>query len=370
MLMDLEADRTLVARIQARILDLECSLAELRAEQAVAQQRLDSYKYPVLTLPNEITSEIFIHFLPPYPICPPVVGMFSPTHLTHICRRWREIALATPALWRAIGPSNPDLDSDIDVSKISDAWVNRSGSCPLSIEINEDDTLDDPLSTLSTLIPHRARWEYLALFLNENSEDSLHRIEGPMPLLRHLQLSLLDHDLFEMRDVPQLRSVVLENTIDLTLPWTQLTSLTLRWVGSTVCIPILQQTTRLVHCVLELFRIYPLQSTGINITLPCLKSLTLISHFDDEEATTEFLATLIVPVLHRLEVHGRILGRNRIHSLASFIATSGCKVLQEIHITGRWNRQSTVSDDDYRAAFPSIPTISFESKSIPDGRHP
>ncbi|KAJ7641164.1 hypothetical protein FB45DRAFT_712335, partial [Roridomyces roridus] len=57
---------------------------------------------PVLTLPNEITSEIFVHFLPPYPVCPPMTGLDSPTSLTHICRQWREIALATPKLWRAI----------------------------------------------------------------------------------------------------------------------------------------------------------------------------------------------------------------------------------------------------------------------------
>ncbi|KAF8178174.1 hypothetical protein K438DRAFT_1978141 [Mycena galopus ATCC 62051] len=157
MLTDLEADRALVAAIQARIADLEYSLAELRAEQAEAQQRLDSYKYPVLTLPNEITSEIFIHFLPPYPTCPPSVGNLSPTCLTHICHRWQEIALSTPALWRAIGPSDPHLDPQvIDVSKISDAWVSRSGSCPLSIEINEDETYDHPPSILSpsSLIVH------------------------------------------------------------------------------------------------------------------------------------------------------------------------------------------------------------------------
>ncbi|KAJ6504124.1 hypothetical protein C8R47DRAFT_177927 [Mycena vitilis] len=54
------------------------------------------------TLPNEITSEIFLHFLPVYPRCPPLTGNLSPTCLTHICRRWREIALTTPALWRAM----------------------------------------------------------------------------------------------------------------------------------------------------------------------------------------------------------------------------------------------------------------------------
>ncbi|KAJ6562466.1 hypothetical protein B0H19DRAFT_1144629 [Mycena capillaripes] len=98
MLADLRAHRARVADLEAKILDLERSLSALRTEKLQVQQRLDSYKYPALTLPNEIVSEIFIHFLPIYPLCPPLTGTLSPTALTQICRQWREIALSTPAL--------------------------------------------------------------------------------------------------------------------------------------------------------------------------------------------------------------------------------------------------------------------------------
>ncbi|KAJ7906184.1 hypothetical protein B0H13DRAFT_2021492 [Mycena leptocephala] len=64
MLTALEADRNSVAAIDAEILRLERSLSGLRTAKAVLKQRLESYQYPVLTLPNEIVSEIFIHFLP------------------------------------------------------------------------------------------------------------------------------------------------------------------------------------------------------------------------------------------------------------------------------------------------------------------
>jgi hypothetical protein len=80
LLAGLDADRI-------QILDLERSLSALRIKKALAQERLNSYKYPVLIFPKEIISEIFIHFLPPYPLCPPITGIFSPAHLTHICRR-------------------------------------------------------------------------------------------------------------------------------------------------------------------------------------------------------------------------------------------------------------------------------------------
>jgi hypothetical protein len=98
----LEADRARVADLAAQILRLESSLSALRTEKVLAEKRLDTYKYPVLTLPNEIISEIFLHFLPIYPRCPLLTGILSPTLLTQIGCKWREIALTTPALWRAI----------------------------------------------------------------------------------------------------------------------------------------------------------------------------------------------------------------------------------------------------------------------------
>jgi hypothetical protein len=102
MLAGLEAD-------SIQILALERSLSALRIKKALAKERLNSYKYPVLTLPNEIISEIFIHLLPPCPLCPPITAIFSPTHLTHICRRWLEIALGTPELWRVISIFGNDI---------------------------------------------------------------------------------------------------------------------------------------------------------------------------------------------------------------------------------------------------------------------
>ncbi|KAJ7885080.1 hypothetical protein B0H14DRAFT_2217607, partial [Mycena olivaceomarginata] len=97
------------------------------AEKFRAQERLDSYVYPVLTLPNEIVSEIFVHSLPVYPSPPPISGLLSPTRLSHICRRWRQVALTTPRLWRAI--SLPDSYS-VDRLKV---WLDLSGRLPLSI---------------------------------------------------------------------------------------------------------------------------------------------------------------------------------------------------------------------------------------------
>ncbi|KAF7334545.1 F-box domain-containing protein [Mycena venus] len=208
MLSTLEADRALVTTLEAQNLDLRVdvdlkrSLSALRIEQALAQERLDSYKYPVLTLPNEILCEIFERFLPPYPLCPPLTGNLSPTFLTQICRKWRQVALATPTLWRAITLSFYRIPFERQ-GQISD-FLTRSGSCPLSIR-NDDIGLSEPIAEVfSTVALHRARWEYLYLSL---SPWQLPSINGPMPLLRHLRLSVNNPEeagAIAFRDMPLL----------------------------------------------------------------------------------------------------------------------------------------------------------------------
>ncbi|KAJ7703692.1 hypothetical protein B0H17DRAFT_901456, partial [Mycena rosella] len=54
--------------------------------------------YPVLTLPNEITSRIFIDYLASHGRIRPFMRT-APLLLAQICRPWREIALSTCKLW-------------------------------------------------------------------------------------------------------------------------------------------------------------------------------------------------------------------------------------------------------------------------------
>ncbi|KAJ6481833.1 hypothetical protein C8R45DRAFT_1100240 [Mycena sanguinolenta] len=362
MLGHLEADRARLAELKARILDLERSFAEMRAENAkaqerldaraaiaelraekeIAQQRLDSYKYPVSTLPDEIIAEIFIQFLPIYPICPPLVGSLSPTSLTQVCRRWRAVAIATPALWRAIliEFSRGYGLEQYQILQLVGAWLGRSGSYPLSIDM--DCAAKNLPDILSTIVPHRARWEHLNLIID--ADPLPHLFDGPMPLLRHLDLSLFECRPFELRavDVPQLRSVKVLRDPVAALPWAQLTSLVLWTVTPSMVVSILHQAPRLVCCVLGLLS----QQTPFaasHISLRCLETLALIGRHGNAE---DLFTNLSAAVLRRLEFQEGILGTNSIELLTAFISMS--MKLEEIKIIR--GTDSTGSENEYRAA--------------------
>ncbi|KAF7334524.1 F-box domain-containing protein [Mycena venus] len=355
MLSALEADRIRVAEIDAQIRDLEHSLATLRIQKTLSQERLDAYKYPVLTLPTEIVSEIFIHFLPPYPHCPPLTGILSPTVLTQICRQWRELALANPMLWRAI-PVN--LDEGIPLQQrthICDVWLSRS-RCPLSIQIvgfGEEEYFSD---VLTSVFSHRVRWEYLEL--SEGMPFNLSAIEGPMPLVRDLHLSLLDsvlEDKVAFYEMPMLRTVFLNScaVASVILPWIQLTSLTLYNVYPSECSPILQQTPNLVQCKLHVWLERRNPHPEPDIELPNLESLVLR---DFGSSPLGYLQTFLIPALRSLSVPERLVWPNPIESLASFITKSGCR-LQQVRITG----ESSVPEASYRDAMRSVGEISFSN---------
>ncbi|KAJ6554281.1 hypothetical protein B0H19DRAFT_144317 [Mycena capillaripes] len=350
----LEADHNRLADTETQIrlalhIDSDSSLSTLNPDGAQAQESLNSYECPVLTLPSELVSEIFIHFLPTYPLCPPLIGIDSPTSLTHICRDWREIALATPQLWRAIGLFHSDIPFE-QQCHIIDIWLNRSRSCPLFIHIENNHAWTE---LFSVFLPLLSRWEYLKLHC-----VLLHPVVAALPLLRHLDLSGDDYTTFAFHDVPLLCTAVLNNFAMevITLPWAQLTSLTLRDVYPFECLPILKQTSNLVHCELCLW-IDELSPTDINapdIMLPCLESLTFRN--PDGRRLSDFLAIIVVPALLSLRVPERLLGSDPIGLLMSLISKSGCK-LQEmaIHPDGTL----TVTEDSYRSAFLSIPQLSF-----------
>ncbi|KAK7002223.1 F-box domain-containing protein [Favolaschia claudopus] len=357
MLHFMETDRFFVAqsaaqvlKLEAQILEIQNSLSILRAAKSLAEQRLRSYIYPILSLPIEITTEIFLHSLPPYPDAPPLSGRHSPTRLSHVCRHWRAIALRTPQLWRAMKIFGDTLQEVKKAVALAPLWLARSGHQPLSLDTV--DSLNPALS--SALLEHRERWEHLAL-----SRRGWHLLKaaGFMPMLHSLKLRYLGSpSLKSSRNVPRLRTVLLDACMVENLPWSQLTSLTLRYIATEECRSILRQTAQLVDCSLYPWDRDVPRSDAADLMLLCLERLTLEpgGHFDDD-----FLASLVTPSLVKLElpeIISSVRYPSPIGSLKTFVAKSGC-TLQELHI-----RQSVLPTHAYHDAFPRIPMIAVEPR--------
>ncbi|KAJ7479770.1 hypothetical protein FB451DRAFT_1131043 [Mycena latifolia] len=343
----LAADRARIAEAEAKILDLQRLICPL-------QQRLDSYKYPVLTLPNEIVSEIFVHFLPVYPLCPPLYGILSPNILTGICRKWREIALSTPALWRAISLDYMgDNAFERQVATV-ESWLSRSGYCRLSVQMEEDYINNLPVDEiLEAIVPHRARWEHMKLLIDLSD---LPIIVGPTPLLRQLYITVYGQSgpaPAVAFGAPLLRKVTLTDFEYPAgfLPWSQLTSLTLVATTSPEAWPILTQAANLVHCEMI---ICGDNDRPPDVTLPRLESLVLWKLDPHEDPLTQCLDSFDVPALHTLQIPEEFLGQEPISTLISFISRARCK-LQLVRITG----YRCIHKRLYRRLLPSIPKFSF-----------
>ncbi|KAJ7186395.1 hypothetical protein C8R46DRAFT_1272869 [Mycena filopes] len=360
MLDTLRAARARVSEIDAKIRALECSLSALGAERLLAQAPLDAYSYPVLTLPPEITCEIFKHFLPPYPACPPIAGTLSPIALTHICRRWREIALSTPDLWSRMQVSS----NDSAVAAQVDAWLTRSGSRPLCIE-SAGELHGLHLRLLSALIPHCARWGHLKLRFSESSPAiaTLPTTYSPFPLLRHLDVALPLQDWstsFSFVNAPLLRTVAFNHTAaaNIPVPWGQITTLTLSLMHLAECVPVFTQASRLVHCRLSLCAGGE-RGPFPAFRLPALETLVLRNSLQMPVPVTSLIdVAFVVPALRTLELSASLLGTAPTDALRAFVSRRDCtRTLRRLCIFG--GIPVGVNEDQFREEFPEIEDISF-----------
>ncbi|KAK7023258.1 F-box domain-containing protein [Favolaschia claudopus] len=356
MLQSMHEDRNLLATQNSQILNIQGQIGTLLQElfdlqeaRNTVHKRLQSYKYPVLSLPNEIVSEIFLHTIPDYPNRPPTVGNSSPFRLTHVCRKWREIAIATRRLWRAIELIEDDNVPVDEHGLLAAVWLERSGSLPLSIHTGH---AGDWETSFSVLLPHRARWEYVNLYLDDSC-NSLNKLS--FPLLRSLRLSTDGEDRFNpfiaIRDAPLLRRVSLDHVDPhmLSLPWKQLTSLSVKYTCAYDWISILRKASQLVHCEFSFWdsdfdEIDPVEE----FLLPRLETLEIDS---DSGSAEQFIPSLVAPALRRLTLPEDDLGDNPIESLRSLITRSNCKI-EDLRISCASKPEAV-----YCAEFPSIKRI-------------
>ncbi|KAJ7250296.1 hypothetical protein C8J57DRAFT_1017069, partial [Mycena rebaudengoi] len=248
-----------LAELDSAIHVLDARKSVLEAERRIVRRKLRSLVYPVLTLPAEITSEIFIRCLPPIPSGPRTRLPKKPSRhnapllLLEICRRWREIAMATRRLWESFELTDyysfsPNLKMPLE--KLSN-WLTHASSAPLSILLHHhhqlapspSDAVQPELPALfCRIIAGSIQWRNVSLhfpFLDLLDSRFQSVVEGNLPLLESLDIDIRNVDsarltrasgtasITAFRNTPRLRAVSLTGLPSalIVLPWAQLTSL-------------------------------------------------------------------------------------------------------------------------------------------------
>ncbi|KAJ7672389.1 hypothetical protein DFH06DRAFT_91867 [Mycena polygramma] len=327
------ADRARIADLDARIMDLEASLMVLKEEKKLVQDRLAAYAYPVLTLPDEITSEVFTQLLPVYPKCPAPIDILFLFLVCGICRRWRDIALATPTLWRAVSLSLRNPKRREQAVRLLELFLPRSGACPLSIELKGTGPSVDMDRIYLMIAEHCARWEHMCI------DDLLARLPGgelPLPRLRTLKLGWPGEDLTETPTflaAPLLKKVAIQgylhDTHGFIFPWSQITVLSVQSISLEDCAYLLPQLPNLVRCRLDFHS--AAQRPSWSVTLTHLKTLIVGDPLELEARFAEeyLLATLTAPALRRLHLSEARSGTTEV--LTELVSRSGCS-LEELCI--------------------------------------
>ncbi|KAJ7643582.1 hypothetical protein FB45DRAFT_1052524 [Roridomyces roridus] len=284
-------------RLRCRLSELESLIAALTAERDALQAQSDAIVYPVLSLPLDITSQIFqtctcvnldsgMSILAGERIMPLVFPRpaNAPLLLTQVCREWRQIALANPSLWRSL------YLVDALPPEAVDTWLLRAGNLPLAYHMLCYGLEPRLVALAKTSIAHAARWQDAQFKIPPDTLAEFDFGQQLLPHLRHLSLDMLLKSTAELRwkgvpsvHIPQkpeslptdsqiLPSLNLPHSFvfrDITicignapllvdvhlclilrgvkveLPWLQLTALTLRAMDLSECITLVAQCLQL-----------------------------------------------------------------------------------------------------------------------------
>ncbi|KAK1219770.1 hypothetical protein PQX77_017495 [Marasmius sp. AFHP31] len=150
---------------EEQIRQLDEEISRLQAKRQMLKRFVDLHRAllsPFRRIPADVWRLVFIETLPEN-----ILGLCtrttknSPLLLTTICRSWREIALSTPSLWNSIHIHLPRERSNTHsleyVTRLHqrkeglEAWLDRSGSLPITISLAAETYYDPERPYRSTL---------------------------------------------------------------------------------------------------------------------------------------------------------------------------------------------------------------------------
>lgn len=206
-------------RMDGAIRDMEHRLSQLRMRRDrlwISVSRHRGMISCARRLPDDVLQEIFIRTLPTS--CLPTINVKrAPEVLTHVCRRWRELALSTPHLWSGIHVQKlwrygdfSQEDMDRKIAAIG-KWIARARAVPISISLEYEDDIPSVLSALHKAVP-QLQWNGFKVgLITKHLDESLTVVKedscsSPFSTAQRLHLDLAK--LFSQSDEPKLKEVL------------------------------------------------------------------------------------------------------------------------------------------------------------------
>jgi hypothetical protein len=265
-----------------------------------------------------------------------------------ICRRWREVALGTSALWSDIIFVHKGWrrGSDFQQGEMLRELFRRTGvSRPVSLQIT---SLSAPVSEFSedilpTILPTSNRWRHLHIRLTTAKMKSLSPVKGALSSLESLVIQCdmpsgpEACDIFEV--APRLFRVdmdMMDLDMDLDiggiiLPWTQLTDLSVgTYYSLDCCLAILSDCPNLVSCA------FGGVMDDIAETSRFRNSVLHHAHLRNLELKTcfnpDFFDCLSTPKLRTFHITARYPHPSMYIAITDFLPRSSCTI-----VTLKWD---------------------------------
>ncbi|KAJ7354579.1 hypothetical protein DFH08DRAFT_955964 [Mycena albidolilacea] len=308
---------------------------------------------PFRRLPRDIIEAIFMACLPTHHNCV-MSAQEAPVILGRICSSWRMISHSFPRLWSSLHivepvhhyNSSPGLHQAKVAQRLEvvDAWLRRSGMCPLSISLqsylDHGIGMDPPFmestpntdSFLHILVPFASRWQNISLTISLSAVQALLRLtENEVPLLKSLTITECRENPYDsttwtlpqacVLGAPGLARFSLSgrnvHSLDLPLCWSNLTALSLLGSGwSTGTITANPQTCQVVLDILS--------------RCPELRTCTVMTF---EPPDSGYLPDFVVecPFLHTFDL---LCDSTPLHTAGRLLSRLSLPALQDFQLEG------------------------------------
>ena len=332
---------------------------------------LDALLSPIKRMPPEIMARIF-EFCGDIGARGPHAepSKRAPLLLGSVCRSWRALSLAIPRLWTTLYLKLPTTGLFTKYEDILQAWLERSRPFSVSLWLWNDFLTDDiPVPFLrkvtDAIADNSDRWKAIFIHFPAYDPDWEHfdaLVRCQFPNLEELEISpqFTPWGPFKPELLPKLRELQVPAGAmpdsHRTLPWTQLTHLTLRGGYRTTDISELLQILSCAPLLSYLHVEISQYRTDIKwderfdrTTMPCLNTLVLVTITSHEECIDHFMDALILPNLRDFQMLTRVwdcssMATTWCHdSFLSLVARSKCSVnhftLHASNITGAQLRE-------------------------------